>query len=297
MNKKIIPQPISKNDTIGIAAPASHFQMEKFEKGIKILESMGFNVLVPDEIFLKDDYCAGTDECRAGIVQDLFNNPEVKAIICVRGGFGSIRALPFFQFDEIKKKPKRFFGFSDITSLLCNFYQKSEMVTFHGPVITQLADENEETIQFLYKMLTTNEFDIIYSHDTDVLCPGIVEGPIIGGNLTTLCHLVGTPFEPDLNNHILFIEDIGEAAYKIDRMLTQMKLAGCFKKIRGLLLGTFTDCGDEEMIFNIIKRIFKDQIPVLTGLNFGHGEINQCIPIGVHAKLDTYTKSVEFLTL
>ncbi len=285
--KPLIPAGLTPGDTIGIVAPASPFDMEKFYSGINALESMGFRTFIPDDLFKKNGYLAGTDDHRANLMNGLFADRTIKGIVCARGGFGSIRILPLLDFETIRKNPKIFVGFSDISALLSVIYTKCGLVTFHGPMVTTLGDADKKTKESIFSTFSSNMKLEITLKSGVTIKSGSASGPVSGGNLTTLCHLIGTPFEPSFKGHILLLEDRGEASYRIDRMLTQMKIAGCFDGLVGLALGTFEDCGTKNDIFSIVDNIFNGYtLPILAGFDVGHGKSNITIPIGVQATLD-----------
>ncbi len=289
------PPRLVPGDTIGIVAPASPFSQEEFNRGVAVLESMGFRVSFDDDIFIEQGYLAGTDAQRADFINRLFADQEIKAIVCVRGGFGAMRVLALLDYEAIKKHPKIFVGFSDISALLSVLDTRCGLVTFHGPMVTTLADAGQETKAALLAALTSDvELELIPANSR-VIKPGQASGPIAGGNLTTLCHLVGTPFAPSYNGKIIFFEDKGEAVYRIDRMLSQMKLAGCFEGLVGLVLGSFEDCGEFDEICRIAAEMFKDaDIPVLAGFDIGHGKTNITIPLGIEATLDADRQRLTF---
>jgi len=281
------PAALRPGDTIGIVAPAGAFDHMKLHRGISVVEQMGFKVFTPKGLFEKEDYLAGSDEHRAQILNHLFLEPSIKAVICARGGFGSVRILSLLDYKTIRESRKIFLGFSDITAILTTFQTRCGLIGFHGPMITSLADANTESRDAMYKALTSNRKLIIKPGKGLTLKSGVRAGTVTGGNLATLCHLVGTPFEPDLNGHILVLEDVGEPHYKIDRMLIQMKLAGCFKGLSGLVLGSFENCGTLEGIYRIVERLFKEyDYPVLAGFEIGHGATNITFPVGLKATLD-----------
>ncbi len=282
-----VPARLKPGDKIGIAAPAGPFDRELFLRGARILEEMGFKVHVPEGLLDARGFLAGTDKHRAEIVNQLFADKSVEAIVCARGGYGSLRILHLLDFDTIAQNPKIFIGFSDITALLTVLFDRCGLVTFHGPVVTSLADANRTTKQSLSQALSSDrKLDVEVTGGVTVKS-GSGEGILCGGNLTTLCHLVGTPFAPSFANKLLFLEDRAEAPYRIDRMLMQMKLAECFQGLAGIVLGTFEDCGPIEEIINIIKEIFADcQIPIMAGLDAGHGKHNLTLPMGIEATLD-----------
>ncbi len=290
----IIPPNLKEGDKIGIAAPAGPFDKQAFYSGIRFLESEGFSVVMPDGIFKKKGYLAGSDFKRAGILNELFSLKDIKAIFCARGGFGSIRILPMLNIEKIRDNPKIFMGFSDISAILSFIYLKCKIMTFHGPMVTSLCSSDEITKRIMLDILLSDDKIVIEAANPLVIEPGMEQAPMTGGNLATLCHLLGTPFAPDFRDHILFFEDCNEPPYKIDRMLMQMKLGGFFDEIKGVVFGSFTDCGSRESIFKIVKNIFCDKnIPVMGGFEIGHGKTNMTIPIGGMAKLDTRAGKLE----
>ena len=294
-NKSIRPPRLKPGDTIGIVAPAGPFDPDKFMKGKAVLESMGFQTFFDEGIFQKHGFLAGTDSQRSDQVNRLFADPSVQAIVCARGGYGSMRILPFLDFETIQTHPKIFLGFSDVSALLSVLYDQCSLVTFHGPMVTTLAKASEKTIMVMKTALTSDApLELTPEYGT-VIEPGVCSGILAGGNLTTLCHLIGTPYTPNFKGKILLLEDVGEMPYRIDRMLTQMKLAGCFNEITGLILGTFKDCGQLNEIVEIFNTIFEDaDIPILAGFDVGHGEHNLTIPMGLGATLDTDKKRLLF---
>mgnify|MGYP001813058853 CR=1 FL=1 len=287
-NEKIsVPIRIKPGDTIGIAAPAGPFDRQTFFRGTRIIEDMGFKIFIPPGLFEKNHYLAGSDKHRVQFVNQLFADKSIDAIICARGGYGSLRILPMLDYDAIKNNPKVFIGFSDITILLSDLFTRCNLVTFHGPVVTSLADASEETKLSLFRNVTADSNLEIKLSGGRTIKPGVATGGICGGNLTMLCHLVGTPFAPDFENKILFLEDRGEAPYRIDRMLVHMELAGCFNGISGIILGAFEECGPIEDIIKIIGGLSeKYPVPILAGLDAGHGSHNLTIPLGIEATLD-----------
>lgn len=293
--KSIRPPRLKPGDTIGIVAPAGLFDPEKFMKGKTVLESMGFRTFSDEGIFQKYGFLAGTDIQRADQVNRLFADPSVQAIVCARGGYGSMRILPFLDFETIQKHSKIFLGFSDISALLSVLYDQCGLVTFHGPVVTTLANATEKTLTALQMALTSVAALELILENGKVIKPGVCSGILAGGNLTTLCHLVGTSYAPSFSGKILLLEDVGEMPYRIDRMLTQMKLAGCFNGIAGLILGAFKECGHINDIVEIFNNMFEDaDIPILAGFGMGHGEHNLTIPMGLGATLDTDKKRLLF---
>ena len=292
----IIPRRLVKGDLIGIAAPASSFDAAEFTDGAAVLESMGFRLMIPDGIYRRSGYLAGSDFERAVLLNGLFENTQVKAIICARGGFGSTRILQYLNYAAIRKNPKIFVGFSDITAILSALYIRCRLVTYHGPMVTSLGQSDRATRDSLMSVLLSDREFELKPKKCFVIQSGAATGPVAGGNLSILCSLMGTPAQPDYNGRILFLEDRGEAPYRIDRMLIQMKQAGCFENLAGIILGSFEGCGQ----YNEVMEIFADAIkgfnfPVMAGFEAGHGRTNITFPMGIEAKLDTEQNRLFFL--
>jgi muramoyltetrapeptide carboxypeptidase len=289
------PSRLVPGDTIGVIAPSSPFDRQKFYSGLSVLEEMGFTVFFPETIFEQKGYLAGSDTHRANILNLMFRDKGVKGIICARGGYGALRILPLIDFDAVALNPKIFIGCSDVTILLNTFFSKCGLVSLHGPMIESLSKASDETKQSLRDMLITAQALTIVCENRTVIHSGVASGIMAGGNLTTLCHLVGTPFEPDFSGQILLLEDIGESPYRIDRLLMHMKLAGCFEAIRGIVLGSFKGCGEPGLVYQIFDDIFSnDCFPILAGFDIGHDEPNLTIPFGINASLDTAVGNLSF---
>jgi muramoyltetrapeptide carboxypeptidase len=261
-----------------------------------VLRGIGFKVHVPEAVFKREGFLAGPDAVRAGVINDLFADPAIKGILCARGGYGSTRVLPYLDWEAIRSHPKVFVGFSDITVLHCALLEKAGLVSFHGPMGTTLDKTPDMWRKAMLQALTTDVPVDLAPPDVTVLNHGEAVGPVIGGNLTLLSHLVGTPYAPKLNGRLLFIEEVTEAPYRIDRMLVQMTLAGCFEGLAGLVLGQFEDCGDTTEIYDVCMRNFGPLgIPVVAGFPIGHGEENATLPIGVEARLATRPPRLTYL--
>ncbi len=281
---------------MGVVAPAGPFRPKDLKKGLAVLKQMGFQTVLPEGLFGKDGYLAGPDGHRVDLLHRFFADAAVDGIICARGGYGSLRILPALDFDLIRANPKPFIGFSDVTALLNPMFLKGGLVTFHGPVVTTVADACGKTRKALASALAGPAGLEIFSSRPRILRPGRAEGIFLGGNLTTLCHLVGTPFQPRFRDSVLLFEDKGEALYRIDRMLTQMQMAGCFAGVSGIALGSFVDCGRPKDVHEIFRNCFKkSKIPILGGFEIGHGKVNRAVPIGSPVVLDTNRGSLGFL--
>ncbi len=277
---------LKQGDTIGVAAPSARFDRELFKKGVVCLKNMGFRVRVPDGIFEELRYLAGTDPDRASVINKLFSDSEVKGIISVRGGFGAMRILDYLDWEKIRKNPTLFVGFSDASALIAGLISKAELGAVHGPNLVSLARAGEDTLDGFYKAVT-GQLQKISIDQGQCLHGGSARGRLVGGNLATLVHMIGTRYQPDFDNGVLFIEDVGEPAYKIDRMLSQMKMAGLFDHIRGVITGSFEGCANPEYIPEIINEIFEERgTPVLMGLAAGHGDVNLSLPMGESVIID-----------
>ncbi len=287
---------------LGIAAPSSPFDIDEFNAGANFLRSRGFKLVIPGEIFDKNTFLAGSDETRAGILNRYFADTNIDGIICARGGYGSMRLLSKLDFMLLKKCPKLVAGFSDATALLMAIHMNSCTPVLHSPMVTTLTKVDDDSREAFIEAVTGNGRlpHKVSAKDPAVICPGSCSGKIMGGNLATMTHLCGTPWQPKLDGCILIIEDIGEQPYKLDRMLTQMRLAGCFDDInsggiKGVAVGDFTDCGDPKEIRALLETFFANfNIPVVSGFNFGHGSINMTIPLGVEAVLDSRAGAIVF---
>ncbi|MBW1649420.1 MAG: LD-carboxypeptidase [Deltaproteobacteria bacterium] len=293
--KKIIPNSIKQNDVVGIVAPASPFNTEELYKGVEIIKSLGFKVNIPQDIFFKKKYLAGEDANRARIINKMFADKNIKGIMSAKGGFGSMRLLPYIDYQTAKKNPKLFIGFSDISALLSAYYTFADIMTVHGPVVTSLAAQDAETIKSFYDTVTLKSDINLKIENGVVIKQGKSEGSIVGGNLATLCHLAGTAYQPDFKDCILFLEDTSEKPYKIDRMLTHIKFAGYFKQISGILLGSFDNCGQIQDIYQIVADKFKkESFPILAGFKAGHDKTNLSFLIGRKAYLNADEKRLSF---
>ncbi len=302
----IKPPKLKKGDTVGLIAPAScAFEPATIREGIETLQSLGFKVKVGKHIKEKFGYLAGTDEHRVGDLHQMFKDDEVKAIVALRGGYGSMRLLNKIDYGLIRKHPKILLGYSDITSLCLGIHAKTGLVTFHGPVA--ISSFSEYTQEYFFKVVNSTEPVGEIAHPEpgnplrptahlSTIHPGKATGKLIGGNLTLLTALLGTPFEPDFKNAILFLEETSEEPYDIDRMLTQLLLAGKLDQVAGVIFDRCSNCkpADYKPAFNVsfsLEEVLEDRLgkldcPVLFGLNVGHEADKPTLPIGVEVTLD-----------
>lgn len=281
---------LTLNSTIGIVAPASPEDKDKIDQKIFEFEKLGYTVKLSKHLYDKCGSLAGYDSDRAKDLLDMFVNDSIDGIVCLRGGYGSSRLIPYLDEKIIKSNPKFFCGYSDIT-LLLNYFSNLNLISFHGPMITSNF-EDKVTQDYFINVSSYNKNNFCY--DLLKLNPKLstynlssFEGKIVGGNLSLICSSLSTKYEINTKNSILLIEEVNEAPYCIDRMLTQLINSGKLKKCKGIIIGDFTDCTlpnysksstTEEVILN---RLLPLGIPLIIGMPFGHSYPNITIPIGV----------------
>lgn len=303
------PQPLIKGDCVGLVAPASPvFEPSDIQEGVRNLEKLGFRVKIGKFIGRKWGYLAGTDQERAHDLMAMFLDPEVKAIIALRGGYGSIRILPYLDYVAIRQNPKILIGYSDITSLHLAVHKLAGIVTFHGAVA--LSTFNEYSSKYFFRTLgggdATIEIDDSPSASPLVIVPDgappRVQAPLIGGNLTLVAATLATPYEIETAGKILFIEEVGEEPYSVDRMLAQLDQAGKIRKAAAILIDRCSKCkpADYKPAFEntlSIEEIIQDRfgkcgVPVLYGLAIGHVADKPVLPLGIEAAIDLQKKKI-----
>ncbi|MBW1914992.1 MAG: LD-carboxypeptidase [Deltaproteobacteria bacterium] len=287
----IRPPRLQPGDGIGIIAPASPVEPSELSPAIDLLTSKGYQVSCAPHLYDSVDYLAGHDNVRIDDLHSMFSNRNIKAILCARGGYGTPRILDRIDFTLIRQNPKIIVGYSDITALLMAINKMTGLVCFHGP----LAGKNECALNLndLIALVSTGgPLDLSLSGGA-VLNKGKAHGILLGGNLSLLSALIGTPFIPSFKGAILFVEDRGEPLYRIDRMLTHLRLCGLLDGLSGLVAGRFEGCGDPSAIGRLMQDIMSGlDIPILTGLPVGHGRENVTLPVGLTADLDTEKMSL-----
>ncbi len=285
--KPLVPPPLYPGDRIAVIAPASPFDSDEFYSGLSVMEKLGFRPVFNDDLFQSEGFLAGSDQHRAAMLNAAFADDDIRGIWCVRGGYGALRILPLIDYTGIRSRPKVFIGCSDITAILHALHATCGMVTFHGPMIASLRHATAPTIDALAELFQWRNTYAATPETAVRIRAGCASGTVSGGNLAILCHLVGTPWHPQFSGRLLFLEDRGEAPYRIDRMLRQMKMAGCFDGLAGIILGSFEKCGSKDEIHRIMAEAFSDMdIPVLGGFSAGHSEPNIVLPMGITARLD-----------
>jgi len=294
MEKAVLkPHRIRKGDLVGVISPSSPVLPSELEAGIRLLESFGYSVFTAPHVYDGGEYLAGEDGARLQDFHQMFRDSRIRAVFCARGGYGSMRFLEGIDFDLVRRNPKIFVGYSDVTALLMALYKRAGLLTFHGPMVKEFPKDGSRNLRAMLDLLSSEGgVDYDFSRGRTLL-PGRAEGILLGGNLSLLCHLAGTPYMPSLKGAILFIEDTGEPIYKIDRMLTQLLLSRRLKGIAGLVAGEFDGCGDPGSIDRILTDRFSHMgIPIITQAPLGHGTENITLPIGLRVGLDSEGKTL-----
>ena len=283
---------------IGVIAPAGPAALDT-DKAIAWMLSRGYSLRVFPGVYKNDGYLAGSDDVRLDDLHAAFADSEVDAIICLRGGYGTPRLLDQIDFELLRDNAKPFIGYSDITALHLAISQYAGFVTFHGPMLNAdlLGDKQKPTESSFFNMLRGQvKAGSVLAHPVayplTTIEPGIAHGRLLGGNLSMIAATMGTPYEIDAEGVILFIEDINEPLYRIDRLLTHLRLAGTLHKLRGVLVGDVAGVDDGEL-GRLLKQIFQPlRIPVLAGWRSGHCDPNLTLPMGALVRLDAGNKEL-----
>jgi muramoyltetrapeptide carboxypeptidase len=292
----IKPPRLRPGDQVRVIAPAGPVKREDLEAGMRRLQSSGLEVSVGSGVYRKHGYLAGEDEVRLEDLHAAFRDSQIRAVFCARGGYGTLRLLDKIHYDSIRQNPKILVGYSDITGLMLAIYKKTGLLTFHGPMVSGLTLDEGQNWSSLFRLLSSKTASQLGLTNCTVINPGKARGPLIGGNLSLICHLLGTPFFPELKGAILLIEERGEPLYRLDRMLTHVSLAGHLKGLSGLIAGDFDGCGNTSAIINLFTETFSRlNIPVVSGLHFGHGKTNLALPLGAMAEIDTERMSLSIM--
>ncbi|MCP4339268.1 MAG: LD-carboxypeptidase [Desulfobulbaceae bacterium] len=306
MKPPIYPTPLKKGDTIGIIAPAGQLQDKtRFMRGIGILHEMGFQVKFPRDLWPGPAYLADSDDNRGHELNRLFRDEEIKGLVSMRGGYGCLRILDKIDISSVRGNPKILVGFSDITILQNYLYEQTGLVSFHGPVVTSLSMATDDTLAHFYSCLTRTKPPNIQPKQIEVLRSGPdISAPLLGGNLASLVSLLGTCYDFPWDNKIIFLEDINEPPYKIDRMLTQLKLAGKLDSVAGLILGDFstsTGLNETEKLRyreSVWERVLQvspnNSMPIWGNFPSGHCPCNLTFPLGAVAEMNRGKTSLIF---
>ncbi|HTP12423.1 MAG TPA: LD-carboxypeptidase [Bacteroidota bacterium] len=295
------PPRLRKHDLIGIVSPASTpSSQEKIDKGVEYLERLGYRVKVGKHVMSQHGYLAGTDEERVGDLNEMLRDPAVKAVFAIRGGYGTPRLLHLVDYRAVRRNPKIIVGYSDLTALQLALFKKTRLVTFSGPMVgvEMWSGIDPFTEENFWRLVTSPSRIGPLRNPADE--PTVFHnkkraaGTLIGGNMSLLASLLGTPFLPTLRKTLLVLEDVDEAPHRVDRMFMQLRHAGILKSISGLLLGKFTDCvpSDPSKPFLTIEQVLEEAVseitrPVLTNLQYGHIAKKLTLPFGLPARLDS----------
>ena len=299
----IKPPRLRVGDTVGLVAPASIVEQSDVDTAQQTLIKLGLKVKLGKYVLKQYGYLAGQDSERAFDINAMFTDKSVQAIIGMRGGWGCNRILPLLDYTRIRNNPKIILGYSDITSLLLAIGARSRIITFHGPVAT--STWNDFTLSYLKPVLfdgatVTMQNPTTSSGNIQVITPGKAKGKLVGGNLSVLCAMVGSIYLPSWNHRILFLEDIGEDVYRVDRMLTQLKNAGILNQISGLIFGQCTNCKPGEAPTFALIEVLKDHIqplgiPAWYGSMIGHIKDKFTVPLGAEVQIDASLGVIKML--
>lgn len=300
----IRPRHLEPGATLGIIAPASAPPKPKnVDYAIAALEKLKFKTKLAKNVHKRHGFLAGSDRERAADLMQMFTDRKVDGILCVRGGYGTARLLPLLDYAVIKRNPKVFVGYSDITSLHSAFLVKSNLITFHGPMLNSdfaqdamPAFTTQSFLRTLMRPEAPGDITVGYKGKVKTLHGGVANGRLMGGNLTLLCASVGTPWQPPFRDRILFLEDLDEVPYRMDRLLTQLLNAGLLQQVAGVAIGINKGCEDPmaskaKEYRQTLEAVFRDrllplQVPVVMELPFGHVPCNATLPVGAHVTLD-----------
>lgn len=301
----VFPDPLVTGDLIGVAAPAGYLEEhERYHQGCDILREMGFEIFDTNKKWPGYGYLADSDEARLAEFHRLWDNPDIKAIFSLRGGFGSLRLLKNLDLSLIKKRPKLFIGFSDITVLHNHLYHQTGLICMHGPGLATLTVSDQISRERLYHCLR-GEWNSSLKEDIEIIRSSPpASGPLLGGNLSSLNTLLGTPWFPKLDGAILLLEDVNEPLYRLDRLLTQLWLSGGVDSVNGIILGQFSDDQTDrveqlrrnEFVWSRVAELTADtNLPVWGDFPVGHGRRNLTVPLGAPCTMDCDEGVLSFL--
>ncbi len=293
--RPVLPPRLKRGDTIGLVCPAGPVRdVARLQAGIRLIVDQGFAVRLCGPVEPREGYLADTDEQRAAYLHRLWADEEVRAILAVRGGYGCLRLAGLLDWELLARTPKWLIGFSDVTLLLNTLFHRCGLVAVHGPVATSLARSDEQSQVSLFTLLTGTVEERIRPRGLEVLRGGSGQGALVGGNLTTLVHLLGTPWDHSWDGCILLLEDTNEPLYRLDRMLTQLALAGRLERLAGLILGDFDLAGTDslaglrlrEAVWARVLELVGPGFPVWADFPAGHRTANLALPMGMEAVMD-----------
>lgn len=289
----IKPPGLRPGDRVAVVAPAGAVDRELLDRGLESLRGFGLQPVCSAHLFDQHFYMAGSDEARAADLQTAFRQPDIKAVFCARGGAGMLRLLPRLDPLVFRDRPKIFLASSDVTSFLLYLYQKCGVVAFHGPMVAGDFARGRVDPESFGQLFSGAQPQLVMNHPFEVLRPGRARGVLTGGCLSLIAAMEGTPYAVDAAGSILFLEDIAARPYQVERMLTQLKIAGKLQAARALLFGEMKQCQAPEgvayTLSDLIRSVVDDlPVPVIMGFPSGHTTgMNRTLPLGVEASLDT----------
>ena len=286
----LIPPALRPGDCVAVVCPAGPPDAAKLKAGLAYLESLGFRTRLRWSEARTNGFLADTDEARAEDLNRALHDPEVRGIVCAWGGYGAMRVLPLIDYAALRSDPKRFFGYSDITALHLAFYKECRLATFHGPNAGELGDAHRVTVtSFRAALSGGNPLDVPDVESSRTVVAGRAEGPLIGGNLSLIAALQGTPWALSTRDCILFLEDVHEESYRLDRMLTGLRLGGFFNGVRGVVIGRLSDCdasygvSAREVVREHLRAL---GVPAVEDFPCGHVYEKLTLPFGQRVYLD-----------
>lgn len=276
-------------------APSSPFPRADFDRGVALL-STHYRVSFEDELFTADGYLAGSDARRLAELERALTDPSVDAIVCARGGYGATRLLDAIAPEVVRRARKLLVGFSDVTALHALF-ARAGLCSIHGPMVTGLGRAGEAAFLRWAARVEGAPFPAL--EGLTRIAPGVAEGVLVGGNLAVLAALVGTPYAPPIDGAVLLLEDVGEAPYRVDRMLTSLRHAGWLERVHGIVLGSFHGCdprADGRTVEEVLTERLGDRgVPVVGGVSAGHQPSDEALPLGVRVRVDGDRGALSFL--
>lgn len=298
---RLFPKRLKAGDVIGLVTPAGPIVKQQLDDTISKLEGLGFKAYHTGSVLSQYGYFAGPDQERADDLMHMFTNLSVDGILCVRGGYGAIRILDLLDFQQIKRNPKVFIGYSDITALLTSIYEQTGLITFHGPM--GVSPFNEFTLTSFKQVLMNPVNQYVYPYereentgdnpefDTYTIVGGEAEGELIGGNISVLDSMIGSKYEPDFQQKIVYLEEIDEKTYRVDKMLVHLLQATNLKEAAGIVMGVFKNCNVNneprltlrEAITDLLRPL---NMPISYGMPFGHIDAIVTIPTGIRARMN-----------
>jgi muramoyltetrapeptide carboxypeptidase len=284
----LAPPPLRPGDRVAVVAPSGPFDRPSFERGLALVAAR-YRATFDERLYATHRYLAGPDDARLAQLEAALADAEVRALFAARGGYGAMRLLPRLRFTT----PKHLVGFSDVTALHLAA-QRHGWQSLHAPVLTQLGKQPADVVARVFDALEGRALPPLSG--TRTVVPGVAEGPLLGGNLSVLTRLIGTPYLPDLRGALLLVEDVGERPYRLDRMWTHLRLAGLLDGLAGVVFGEFTGCEEKDVDYSSATILDEEAqalgLPCAAGFRIGHGDVNEPVVLGARYRLDAAAKTL-----